>query len=137
MGGRRAPASLAASAGDANVARGRGRGRGCGGGGVSVWERACVRQRLSEDGCPAALPGAGRGDRGGARGGGDRRTAAGAGGEEAPQGPGGGRPAAPQCTAVPPGAPQRPEAPRGPGRWSFKALRQGFPDGLLPSFLTD
>lgn len=27
-----------------------------GGGGVSVWERACVRQRLSDDGCPAAYP---------------------------------------------------------------------------------
>lgn len=72
-----------------------------------------------------------------------RRVEAGTGGlrrgraARALQGPGGGRLAAPQCTAVPAKAPQRPEAPRGPGRWSFKALRQGFPDGLLPSFLTD
>lgn len=102
-GGWRALASLAACVSDANAGpRAGARAGDAGGGGVSVWERACVRQRLSEDGCPAAAPARGAATRGGAGGSEDRRTAAGAGGEGSPAGP---RPragrrlrSAPQCS---------------------------------------
>lgn len=83
-------------------------------------------------------PGAGRGDQGRRAwrrgpadcGGGGRRG-------KPRRAPAAGRPAAPQCTAVPP---RRRSGRKLPGDRedgaSFKALRQGFPDGLLPSFLT-
>lgn len=80
------------------------------GGRGSVWERACVRQRLPGEGCSAAYPaqtapiGRGSGDGGGHCGGG---------GEESPAGPGlrAALRSAMRCSAGK--APQRPGAPRG------------------------
>ena len=100
------------------------------GGRVSVWERACVRQRLPGEGCSAAYPaqtaptGRGSGDGGGPLRGGRR-------GKPSRAGSAGGPPhrSAPQCREGSAAARRSPGDPKDGA--SFEEPQQGCPDGLL------